>query len=131
MKNRNWLLFTSLCLNAILLLALAGGYVYFREQSFLWEMEGPHWASYAGTMQCVSDHDGGIKRYYRLVTVPATGDKAESKFTGDRENGVEVWSWPWYTNLGEASRASTQEFVDAYNRRMKNFIKDAATRPAD
>jgi hypothetical protein len=131
LKNRNWLLTASLCLNAMLLLMLAGGYGYFQFQRLWWEMEGPHWATYAGTMQCIADHDGGITRYYRMVTVPATGSKGEIKFTGDHENGVEVWSWPWYSNLGEASRASTQKFVDAYNGRMKNFVKDATTRPAD
>ncbi len=128
MKNRNWLFIASLWLNAFLLVAFAAGYGYLRFQSFHWEMEGPHWATYAGTIQCIADHDGGVTRFYRLTTVSATDDKAERKFTGEHENGVEVWSWPWY---GEASRASTQEFVDAYNRRMKNFVKDAATRPAD
>lgn len=131
MKNRNRLLIVSLWLNAILILALAAGYGYFRFQRMWWEMEAPHWATYAGTMQCISDHDGGITRYYRMEKVSPTGGKAESKFTGDHETGIEVWSWPWYSNLGEASRASTQEFVDAYNRRMKNFVKEATTRPAD
>jgi hypothetical protein len=124
-------LIASLCLNAALLLALIGGYEYFRFQRLRWEIEEPHWAIYAGTMQCIADHDGGVTRYYRMVTVPATGSKGEIKFTGEHENGVEVWSWPSYSNIDEASRASTQEFVDAYNRRMKNFVKDAATRPAD
>jgi hypothetical protein len=131
MKNRNWLLIVSLWLNAILLLALAVGYGYFRFQRVWWEMEGPQWATYAGTMQCIADHDNGVSRYYRMVTVVATGGKAGSTFTGDREHGVEVWSWPWYSNLGEASRVSTQAFVDAYNCRMKNFVKDAATRPIE
>ncbi len=121
----------SLCLNAILLLALAAGYGNLRFQRVLWETEGPHWASYAGTMQCIADHDGGVTRFYRMVTVSATDGKGESKFTGERENGVEVWSWPWHSTLGEPSRASTQAFVDAYNRRMKNFVADATTRPAD
>jgi hypothetical protein len=131
LKNRNWLFVASLYLNTILLLALAAGYEYFSYQRLSWEMEGPHWATCAGTMQCIADHDGGVTRYYRMVTMPATGGNAELKFTGDHDGGVEVWSWPWYSNLGEASRASNQEFVDAYNRRMKNFIKEAATRPAD
>lgn len=131
MKNRNWLLIVSLWLNAILILALTVGYGYLRFQRMWWEIEALHWATYAGTMQCIADHDGGITRYYRMVTVPAAREKAERKFTGDRENGVEVWPWLWYSNLGETSRVSTQEFVDAYNRRMKNFVKDAATRPAD
>ena len=131
MKKRNWPLIVSLLLNVILLLALAFGYGYFRFQRTWWEMEGPHWAAYAGTMQCIADHDNGVIRYYRMVTVVATGDGARSTFTGDRENGVEVWSWPWYSNLGEASRVSTKAFVDAYNRRMKNFVNDAATQPAD
>lgn len=131
MTNRKWTLIVSLCLNAILLLALAAGYEYFRLQRLWWEMEGPPWAMYAGTMQCIADHDGGITRYYRMVTVSGTDGKAERKFTGEHEDGVEVWSWPWYSNLGEASRASTQTYVDAYNRRMRSFVAEAATRPAD
>lgn len=130
MKKRNWSIIVSLWLNAILLLALAVGYGYFRFQRMQSDMEVSVWAVYAGTMQCIADHDSGVTRYYRMVTVPATGGKAESSFTGDHEDGVEVWSWPWYSNAGEAMRVSTKEFVDAYNRRMKNFVRDAATRPA-
>jgi hypothetical protein len=128
LKNRNWILVASLWLNAILLLAIAAGYLYLRFEQMQWELEGPHWATYAGTMQCIADHGAGNRRLYRLQIV--TSDKGERQFTGDRENGIDIWSWPWYPNLGEASRASNQEFVDAYNRRMKNFIAEAATRPA-
>jgi uncharacterized membrane protein len=131
LKNRSWLFIVSLCLNVILLLALAAGYEYVRFERISWQMEGPHWATYAGTMQCIADHDSGTTRFYRMVTVPATDGKAERKFTGERQDGAEVWSWPWYSNLGEPSRASSQAFVDAYNRRMKSFLAEAATRPAD
>jgi hypothetical protein len=131
LKNRKWLLAVSLSLNGILILVLAFGYTYFRYQRVMWEMEGPVWAMIAGTMQCIADHDTGTTRYYRLVAVPVTEGKAERKFTGEHEDGVEIWAWPWYANLGEASRMSQQAFVDAYNGRMKNFVREASTRPSE
>jgi hypothetical protein len=61
-------------------------------------------------------------------------------FTGQLDQGAEVWTWIYYENMGEASRSSAAAFTDAYNARMLNFIKDpasyekngvAAARPAD
>jgi hypothetical protein len=79
-------------------------------------------------MQCIADIHGGVRRFYRLVTViNGTGENA---FTGDRNDGIEIWSWPNYPPLGEAPQAANQAFVDAYNRRMQRFVADAATQPA-
>jgi hypothetical protein len=131
MRRLSWPFTVSLCLNAILCFSLIAGYFYVCDERFTMEIEAQHWAGHAGTMDCISDHDNGITRYYRIVVVPPTGDKAESKFLGERKDGVEVWSWPWYSNLGEASRVSTMQFVDSYNRRMENFVKESTTRQAE
>jgi hypothetical protein len=124
-KARKWILPCSLVLNAMLLLALALGYEYFREQRLNWVIEVPHWAVYAGTMQCISDHDHGIRRYYRLTAI--TDGTGKIQYTGDRKEGLKVWSWPFYPIVGEPSRFATQQFVDAYNRRMRNFVLEDAT----
>lgn len=130
-KKRNGLLLVSLASNAILVVMLMAGYEYYRFQRIWWESEAQHWAVAAGATECIADPDAGTTRYYRMVTLPPTDLHAESKFTGEREDGVEVWSWPWYSNLGEASRVSTKKFVETYNDRMKNFVREAATRPAE
>ncbi len=129
MQYRKWILGCSLFLNGILVVALAFGYQYLRFERIGWEWEAPAWATYAGTMDCIASHDNGVRRFYQLVTV--TTGEAKMAFTGERYNGVEIWSWPTYPGLGEASQAANQAFVEAYNRRMRNFLADAATRPAD
>lgn len=130
-KKRKRLLLFSLWLNAVFIVVFVAGYEYYRFQRIWWEMEASHWAVAAGATECIADHDAGTTRYYRMVTLPPTDLHAESKFTGDREDGVEVWSWPWYSNLGEASRVSNEKYLEAYNGRMKNFVKGSTTRPAE
>jgi hypothetical protein len=129
LERRTFILKASLLLNAALLIALLSGYGYYRFQQFMWNSQAFSFAVYAGTMQCISDHDHGIQRIYRVTVV--TGTHGQSVFTGERDHGVEVWSWPLYSSLGEAARVSNNEFVNAYNRRMQNFMRDAATRPAE
>ncbi len=128
----------SLILNALLLFALLareGQHMLLRFQT---ETEAPSWATYAGAMQAVADYGNGVRRFYRPTL--ANDTSARSSFTGQIDQGAEVWSWTYFGNMGEASRLSAVAFTDAYNARMLNFLKDpasyahngvAATRPAD
>jgi hypothetical protein len=116
-----------LFVNVVLLFALAAEHARLHFERISWEMEAPSWATYAGTMQCISDEGYGVRRFYRLV--PVNNGNGKSVFTGERDNGTEIWSWPSYPDLGEASLAANQAFVEAYNRRMRSFLANAATRP--
>jgi hypothetical protein len=138
LKRTRIILTLSLLLNAVLLGVLAYREVNFRIQRFLWESEAPGWAKYAGAMQAVADYGNGLRRFYRPTLAKDTS--ARASFTGELDQGAEVWTWIYYENMGEASRSSAVAFTDAYNARMLNFIKDpesyekngvAATRPAD
>jgi hypothetical protein len=138
LKRTRVILTLSLLLNAVLLGVLAYREVNFRIQRFLWESEAPGWAKYAGAMQAVADYGNGVRRFYRPTLAKETSAKAS--FTGQLDQGAEVWTWIYFDNMGEASRSSALAYTDAYNARMLNFIKDpasyerngvAATRPAD
>lgn len=135
MRRTQIILTLSLLLNAILLVTLAYRETNFRIQRFLWESEAPSWAKYAGGMQAVADYGNGVRRFYRPTFAKDTGVSAS--FTGQLDQGAEVWTWIYYGT--GASQASATAYTDAYNARMLDFIKDpaaygkngvAATRPA-
>ena len=138
LKRRRIILWLSMLLNAVLLAVLAGREISFRHQASLWDAQAPAWARYAGTMQAIADYGNGVRRIYR-PTLP-NDLPARGPFTGQVDQGCEVWAWIYYEELGEASRSSAVAFTDAYNKRMRNCIKDpelcdrnraAATQPAD
>jgi hypothetical protein len=113
--------------NVVLFLICAGRELQHREEKFLWDYEAPPWARYAGTMQAEAHAEHGTFRFLRLTTV--TNGPGECADTGERENGIEIWSWSYYPSMGEASRACNQAYVDGYNARMKTAIADATTQP--
>jgi hypothetical protein len=124
--------------NAILLGALAYREINFRIQRFMWESEVPGWAKYAGAMQAVADYGNGVRRFYRPIFAKDTS--ARASFTGQLDQGAEVWTWIYYQDTGDASKSAAVAYTDAYNARMLNFIKDptsyekngvAATRSAE
>jgi hypothetical protein len=127
----------SLLANVILLVALFTREAENRLGRFQMEHEAPSWAGYAGAMQAIADYGNGVRRFYRPTF---TNDlRAKSSFTGQFDQGAEVWSWIYFGDMGEASRLSAVAFTEAYNARMMNFMKDpssftrngaAATQPA-
>jgi hypothetical protein len=123
------LLRVSLLLNAGLLLAGGVGYAAYRFEKIWWETEAPPWAGYAGSMQAGADFGNDVRRYYRLTAATSAGDRATD--TGERDGVAEIWTWPYYPSLGDASRASNAAFVDSYNRRMRHLMAGPATRPND
>jgi hypothetical protein len=125
LKRTRLILTLSLLLNAILLGVLACREVNLRIQRLLQESDAPGWAKYAGAMQAVADYGNGVRRFYRPTLAKDTS--ARASFTGELDQGAEVWTWIYYESVGEASRSSAVAFIDAYNARMRNFIKDPAS----
>jgi hypothetical protein len=122
----------SVWLNVAALVAVAGGYLYYRFERSNWEMEVWEWGVYAGSMQADADYDHGIRRIYRLI--PVTTSEERGSFTGETESGAEVWTRVYYPVLGEASRLGAESFVNAYNRHMRFCLKEgraAASGPVD
>ena len=116
----------SLALNMLLLAALLareGQHLLLR---FQMETEAPSWAKYAGAMQAVADYGNGVRRLYRPALATDVGSH-QTSFTGRTEDGVEVWSWTYYANGGECSRLCAEAYADAYDARMRNFIKHPRT----
>ena len=115
----------SLLTNVVLL------YVIFVRESqnrlarFYMEQESPSWAAYAGAMQAIADFGNGVRRFYRPTLTEDT--RARSSFTGQLDQGAQVWSWIYFGNLGEPSRLSAIAYTDAYNARMLKFIQDPSS----
>lgn len=137
MKSRRFILTLSLLLNLVLLAVLGYREVNSHIQRLLWETDVPSWARYAGAMQAIADFGNGVRRIYRPTLATQTNDRP--RFTGEHDGDAEVWSWLYYGEMGEASRAAAESFADGYNRRMRNYIANpssyqphqlAATRPA-
>jgi hypothetical protein len=122
LKRSRAILTLSLLLNGILLGVLAYREVNVRIQRMSWESESPGWAKYAGAMQAVADYGNGVRRLYRATLAKDAGVKAS--FTGQVDRGAEVWTWIYYEEMGDASRAAAAAFTEAYNARMLNFMKD-------
>jgi hypothetical protein len=125
--RRNWTLTISLFLNALLIMSIGWGAIYIRYDRMRRELEAPHWARYAGTLQALSDNQHGICREYRLTPHDKCADK--KSFSGDHDGKLEVWTWPDYPELGVAEHQASVEFVDAYNRCMRHFPAPADTQP--
>jgi hypothetical protein len=74
------------------------------------------WATYAGGLQARVWFQEG---HHRLLEL-SPSEKVE--FTGKTNGPFEVWTWTHYTNNPWLTvQTADQEFVDAFNRRMKQL----------
>jgi hypothetical protein len=99
-------------------------------EHFYVETQVTSMSRYAGKLQASADFGNGVRRFYRPTL--ASDTNARSAFTGEREEGVEVWSWTYYSAswmvclIDQADKASAEAFADTYNAQMRNFIKNPA-----
>ena len=102
---------------------------YHLVQRTLWQINASAWARHAGVAEADNQHGAGVRRFYRLVDVSG-GSGPASTFTGEYEDGVEVWGWPAPGPTLDGWEVSANAFVEAFNGRMRRNMAEAATRPA-
>ncbi|HOK78249.1 MAG TPA: hypothetical protein PLW35_11085, partial [Verrucomicrobiota bacterium] len=83
------------------------------------QMSMETWASYAGGLQATVWFQQGR---YRLLEL-SSSDKTE--FTGRTNGPFEIWTWPnSATNPMLTVTTADKAFVDAFNRRMRQLVKN-------
>jgi hypothetical protein len=120
----------SILINCLLALAVSLlGFELLMEHLYV-ELQVTSMSRYAGALQASADFGNGVRRFYRPT--PAKDTSAGPTFTGERDRGVEVWSQPfcsvsWMVYLiDQADKTRAEAFADAYNARMRDFIKNPA-----
>ena len=81
-------------------------------------------ASMQATLQALDDYEVGILRKYTIQ-----GQRESPAFTGAHDGPFEVWAQQYYPSLGPAHRLSTEEYVKAYNNKMRYMYDHPARWP--
>jgi hypothetical protein len=113
--TRRWLFILIACLVAtnIITATLLVRHIW-RNQ--IWEQQMFGQAKYGATLQAISDFRSGKLRIYRVVP------DGRVEFTSQMDGKFEVWNWPSNAAGGYPFEYTAEQFVNAYNSRMRNMV---------
>jgi hypothetical protein len=87
--------------------------VYTSWTNLLWKQEMYGMATYAATLQALSDFRAGELRLYELV------EDGNHGFANRYDGSFEIWYKPYYSTLGGSQKYTQETFIEAYNRKMR------------
>jgi hypothetical protein len=113
--TRRWLSILIVCLVATNIIT-ATFLVRYIWRNWTWELQMSGQAGYGATLKAISDFRSGELRIYRVVP------DGRIEFTGQMDGEFEVWNWPSYAEGGYPFKYTAEQFVRAYNSRMRNMV---------